>query len=502
MALRSISNEEIALIKAMLQRKMKNKDIQFYFNRPDRPVNSGRITDIASGKYGVSAKIPAAADSDLAEFMSKATSSSTSSPMATATVQSMFAKGKSSQWHFIHGESDQHECKESFGFKHSGQWLKAIAALANNRGGYIFFGVKDKNADTVADTENSNVVVGMNSSEFGKADPADFTKKLKATFDPTPRIQTKIISVGGKPIGVIFVEQHESRPVIAVRNEGDHVKEGDIFFRYPGQSARIKYSDLRTMLDQRDRHARRQVLPLVDKLLSLGPDRAMIADLDAGELSDGRNSITIDEQLLKSISFIRDGEFSETEGSPTLRLIGTVRAQGSGNNSLRKGILTKTDLMQHFLKQETPFDASEYVRFAVEGCQGAWVPIHYFARVAKLSNVALQSLIKSTAASKARKKTFLDRVSGKVSAFQKPTGSPLAVLEKLNSDMPPEIKTLKDAANVAAAIKGIPNKQIITLQAALSLLAACMEMAKGDDATTSIVRRGICRVDELFFAEA
>ncbi|HEY3776892.1 MAG TPA: hypothetical protein VGL35_02415 [Rhizomicrobium sp.] len=38
-----ITSDEIALIKAMLVRKMKNKDIQFFFNRPDRPVNSGRI---------------------------------------------------------------------------------------------------------------------------------------------------------------------------------------------------------------------------------------------------------------------------------------------------------------------------------------------------------------------------------------------------------------------------------------------------------------------------
>ena len=36
MAKRSISNDEIALIKAMLARGMKNKDIQFLF-QPDEP---------------------------------------------------------------------------------------------------------------------------------------------------------------------------------------------------------------------------------------------------------------------------------------------------------------------------------------------------------------------------------------------------------------------------------------------------------------------------------
>ena len=52
MAKRSIQDEEIGLIKAMLGRGMKNRDIQFYFNRQDRPVNSGRITGIRDGSYG------------------------------------------------------------------------------------------------------------------------------------------------------------------------------------------------------------------------------------------------------------------------------------------------------------------------------------------------------------------------------------------------------------------------------------------------------------------
>lgn len=49
---RSITDEEIALIKAMLARGMANKAIQFYFNRQDRAVNSGRISGIKHRDYG------------------------------------------------------------------------------------------------------------------------------------------------------------------------------------------------------------------------------------------------------------------------------------------------------------------------------------------------------------------------------------------------------------------------------------------------------------------
>lgn len=81
----------------------------------------------------------------------------------------------------------------------------------------------------------------------------------------------------------MHVYPHPGRPMIATKGEGS-IREGDIFFRYPGQSVRIKYSDLRSLIDDRNRQVREQMLPLVEQLLRLGPHKAMIADLDAGEL--------------------------------------------------------------------------------------------------------------------------------------------------------------------------------------------------------------------------
>jgi hypothetical protein len=69
MGKRSITDTEIALIKAMLGRKMKNSDIQLYFNRPDRKVNSGRITGIGNGSYSNSNAIAAATPSELDAFL-------------------------------------------------------------------------------------------------------------------------------------------------------------------------------------------------------------------------------------------------------------------------------------------------------------------------------------------------------------------------------------------------------------------------------------------------
>ena len=43
---RSITDEEIALIKGLLARNIEKTKIQAYFTHPDRPVNFGRVTNI------------------------------------------------------------------------------------------------------------------------------------------------------------------------------------------------------------------------------------------------------------------------------------------------------------------------------------------------------------------------------------------------------------------------------------------------------------------------
>ena len=45
------------------------------------------------------------------------------------------------------------------------------------------------------------------------------------------------------------------------------------------------------MLDERDLRTREAILPMVQRLLELGPDRAMVADLVAGKLTDVERQI-------------------------------------------------------------------------------------------------------------------------------------------------------------------------------------------------------------------
>jgi hypothetical protein len=195
-------------------RGFKNKDVQFLFNRPDRPVNSGRISLIWAGTYSNSNEIPEAQPEELDKFLRQRRDIySAVGPVDHSTIQTFFKQDPSGMWRLVMGETDEHECKTSFGFKYAPKWLRAIAALANNRGGYLLFGVHDQDKKGPSGEDYGNFAEGLHDSEFESADPVEFTKRLKALFDPTPRIHTTTVKVGGNTVGVIYVERHSSRPV-------------------------------------------------------------------------------------------------------------------------------------------------------------------------------------------------------------------------------------------------------------------------------------------------
>lgn len=511
MAKRNITNEEIALIKAMRDRGMRNSAIQFYFNRPDRQVNSGRITNIGDGTYGDSAAIPAADDAMLDTFLdgfhqgpiavpAATVPSPPSGPLDPATIATLFEQDADGTWRFCPGETDEHECKASFRLRNSHVWLRAIAALANNRGGYILFGVHDKDTAQTDGIDKSFAVLGLSGAEFVDLDPADLTSHIKAKLDPTPRVRSTVMDLDGKTVGILHVEQHPSRPVIVTKQEGD-IREGDIFFRYPGQSSRIKYGDLRTMLDERDAMARQQILPMVEKLLQRGPDRVLLADLEEGVLDDGKRPITIDKALLDQLSFIREGEFSEVDGAPTLRLIGEVRATGDDRIGSR-GVVTDVNLLTNFLRQETLFRPVEYIRFAVEASHTEWLPIFYFAQQSHFDRADLSTFIGGLGGTTKRREMFANRAIGAKMALTVPVGTPAAMLMQIVAGNLPEPTNGKDANNVAMAVCGLTSLPDVERTTILALLERCHDLAQveGRSGVISTIRRAACRIDELLFA--
>ena len=461
---RTITDEEIALIKAMLARGMKNADIQFFFNRPGRHANSGRITNIGDGTYSNSAGIAAATDEALNAFLAARSPTTETShvvvgpgksdadPISEATFRALFKKDAAGDWRLGNGETDQVECKQNFKLRSTATWLRAVAALANSRGGYVLFGVADKDDSGVCK------LVGMNNNDFRDADPSKLTERLQSGFQPTPRIRKALIEIEGKSVGVLHVERHDSRPVIATKNDGGsgEIKEGDIFHRYPGASRRISYGDLRAMLDERDVRVREAILPMVEKLLQLGPDRAMIADLAGGKLTDGKTSIELSEEIIERLAVIKEGEFEVAEGAPALRLIGDVKSETP--ITVRREIITRDDIRRAFLADKLDADALDYLRVAVEISGSDWLPIRYFASKAGMSREQLLQFIDSSPGPPKQKALCRQRLSSPDQAYSEAKGPTLAVCKRLEAGetVPLDDKRLVRSAAQAVQALGRP----------------------------------------------
>jgi hypothetical protein len=361
-AKRTISDTEIRLIKSMLNRGMKNKDIQFFFNRPDRSVNTGRISTIANGTYSNSSSIAPSPDHELDMFIeqfSKARGIGHTGFLSnielswTDKASRLFRKEKDGNWVLHGGETEEHECKLEFNPKKLIPVVRAIAALANNKGGYIFFGI----------TNGRCQVEGVDST-FGETDIAQIVEKTKAHLAPTPTLAAKdTFSLDGKIVGFIRVEKFNNPPIIVYR-DGDGLHESDILYRYPGQSARIKFSDLKAMLDQRDHKAQLTLAKAAEKLANVGTANALVLDLEQNTLETDGRSIILDEKLVDNIKFIKEGQFEEKIGSPTLKLVGNVKAVAINSPVVKKitrEAIFQEDILEAFINFEKVEQPIQYI---------------------------------------------------------------------------------------------------------------------------------------------
>lgn len=80
-------------------------------------------------------------------------------------------------------ESNTVEFKESFNKGNTAKYAKTMAAYANNRGGYIIFGVKD----------NPRSVIGLSNNNFDNLNQEQFTEAINSLFSPAMEWECGIV---------------------------------------------------------------------------------------------------------------------------------------------------------------------------------------------------------------------------------------------------------------------------------------------------------------------
>ncbi|HRD74866.1 MAG TPA: ATP-binding protein [Hyphomicrobiaceae bacterium] len=507
---RSISDEEIALIKAMLRRGMGKTTILSYFTHPDRPVNYGRISNIEQGTYGPD--VVAANDAELDKYLEEwhrrgevssqvvaehAVDVSSLGPVDPRRLATLFDLGDDGRYILRGGETDEVECKQSFHGPGHDRLLRAVAALANNKGGYVLYGVENA----------TGVLLGLKDDRLKNTDPSQFTQAIRSAMEPCPRFEVGSVELGSAKLGAIYVHPEAEAPVISTK-DADSFKAGVVYFRYPGESRAISGPDFRRLLASRDKRARQEAAELARRVVELGSDAALL-DLKSGQIEGRTGSLFVSPDLLQKMQFIREGEFVQKDGAAALRIVGDVSVANSPADVLvREKIvlhgITDWDVLDHFLKQER---VQHPAAFVLHSCHSnkRWLPIFFYVRqIGRPTEEIVELARMEETTHTAARGALLDRLGGRVSAHTRPSHASATIIKQIGDGTLPRAETLTEIGKQAVAIQGWTDRgfDLEQLLQVLSALRARVKELSSDANRSSQIRKAAAWLDELYFRDA
>ncbi len=228
-----------------------------------------------------------------------------------------------SKGYLKHRESSTVEFKENFNFGSMPEYAKIMAAFANNKGGYIIFGIKDK----------PRILIGVRKKKFDDLKTEKITGFLLEYFEPEIFWEIGTVEIEDKIFGFIYTYESNNKPVICKKNAGNgELKSGEIYYRYRAQTRRIEYPELRNIIDEYREKERRKWMEHIERIARIGPSNVALVDLLSGDIHVSKlegAKLVMDKNLLRElkdrVNFIEEGRFSEKEGAPTLKIIGEIQ---------------------------------------------------------------------------------------------------------------------------------------------------------------------------------
>jgi len=244
-----------------------------------------------------------------------------------------------------------------------------IESRTNASGGYLVYGVKDK----------PRTLIGLKSDAFDSLDPAKLTQTLNSILAPEIEWDPLSYVVKGKKIGIIYIHEALTKPVLCLKSTKE-VQEGAIYYRYRGRSEKIKYPELRQLLDNERQKERELWTHTLQRMGRIGIENVGILNSISGEVSGREGSFLISEDLLPKIRFIHSGTFVESGGQPALRVVGKavpINSQLVQPNKLVRTPLHGPDIINAFLLRESVLMPLDYVK---QICfeQSHFYPVHFF----------------------------------------------------------------------------------------------------------------------------
>lgn len=222
-------------------------------------------------------------------------------------------------------ESTTIEFKEAF-HKNVESYIKTICAFANNKGGCLIFGVKDKPRKPVG-------LMNDKIKDFIDYDSKDLVTKLQNFISATINFElyhfTQSINNQEFLFGVLYIKESERKPVLCLKHNDKatpKLREGAIYYRYAGKSEEIKAQDLILLIQKEIEREQKKWMEHIQKIATIGVGNAGIFSYNGdGEIYAGEQTIIFDKGILDKIKFIKEGHFVEKNGAPALILKGEIQ---------------------------------------------------------------------------------------------------------------------------------------------------------------------------------
>lgn len=350
-------------------------------------------------------------------------------PFSQADLNEIFKISPADPERVISRESSSLEFKESFGWASLPKYLKTSAAYANAKGGYVVFGIANKPHCLCG-------LSGANLKLFEDIDPEKMSRNFNEHFAPEIEWTIQEYDLQGKVFGLLYIHEAKDKPVVCTKDAGKDLKESDIYYRYRGRSERIKYPELRAILEAKRETEQRLWMRHLENIARIGVREAGIFDLHTGSVTGSGGSFLIDESLLSQLSFIKEGEFSEIKGKPALKLIGHVEpldgsAIGTAKRQIvkTKGIRT-ADIILSTLNQDNVPEPDEHIKqICFEST--AFLPVYYFIKKSGMTRNKTVEVLEGVVSRSATRGKLIERLkSENTQELAIPNGSTAAAIQK------------------------------------------------------------------------
>lgn len=429
---------------------------------------------------------------------------SSNKPFSQEDLNEIFKISPADPERVISRESSSLEFKESFGWASLPKYLKTSAAYANTKGGYIVFGIANKPHRLCG-------LSGANLKLFEDIDPEKMSRNFNDHFAPEIEWAIQEYELHGKIFGLLYIYEAANKPVACTKDAGKELKESDIYYRYRGRSERIKYPELRSILEAKREAEQHLWMQHLENIARIGVREAGIFDLHTGSVTGSAGSFLIDESLLSQLSFIKEGEFSEVKGKPALKLIGHVEPLAGSVIGTAKKQIVKTkgirtaDIVLGTLNQDNVPEPDEYIKqICFEST--AFLPVYYFIKKSgKTLDKTLEMLEGVVSRSKTRTKLIERLKSGNAQELSIPNGSTAAATKKrkyaeaLRSKKVNAGLTGKELKYCLQAVRGLTANEVKSNSKYIRELLRNWfnkHYASAKGSLADNLRRAICWVDE------